>query len=70
VRFEQKTLGIEGIAHTATSTLNNPCSLNDKLTLLFELRQDRRSRSVSLVTSYIFSTDENFKSKEVHICLH
>ena len=38
VRFEPKTKGVEGIAHSHY----DPHSLNHKLTLLFELRQDRR----------------------------
>jgi len=38
VRCETKTIGVEGI----TITLYDPHSLNDKLNLLFELRQDRR----------------------------
>ena len=45
VRFEAKILAVEGVAPNHYTRLYDPRSLTDKLTLLFELRQDRRMSS-------------------------
>ena len=42
MRFEPKTMGLEVVVHNHYIALYDPRSLTDKLTLLFELRQDRR----------------------------
>ena len=44
MRFELKTIGIVAVTHNSY-TICDPHSLNDKLTFLFELRQDRHIRS-------------------------
>jgi len=43
VRVELKTIGIVAVTHNRYPT--SPCNVNDKLALLFELRQDRRIHS-------------------------
>jgi len=45
VRVKPKTIAIAAVAHKITATLRGPQCLNDKVTLLFELRQARRIRS-------------------------
>jgi len=44
VRIKPKTIGIAAVMPDC-HTPHDPCCLNDKLTLLFQLRQARRIRS-------------------------
>jgi len=55
VRVELKTIGIAAVTHNCYTT-KDPRHLNDKLTLLFELRQARR-----ICSHFLFITAIGFR---------